>query len=188
MWWGISTLTTVGYGDITPITPLGKFLGSIVTVPGIGMFALPAGILATGFAQEIKQREFIVTWNLVANVPLFRGLNAEEIAHIARLLLPQIVQPGQLVVRQGDTADRMFFIVSGELEVEINATIAPMQGDFFGEIALLTQGTRSASVRAVTSAQLLVLHAKHFRTILSDNPRIAETINQVAQERLMATE
>jgi hypothetical protein len=50
----------------TSITPLGKLFGSVVTVLGIGMFALPAGILATGFAQEIKHRELLTTWNLVA--------------------------------------------------------------------------------------------------------------------------
>jgi voltage-gated potassium channel len=57
MWWGISTLTTVGYGDVTPITPLGKFLGGIIAILGIGLFALPAGILAGGFSEEIWKRK-----------------------------------------------------------------------------------------------------------------------------------
>lgn len=56
MWWGVATLTTVGYGDVAPITPLGRFLGAIVAVMGIGMFALPAGILASGFAREMNKR------------------------------------------------------------------------------------------------------------------------------------
>lgn len=56
MWWGVATLTTVGYGDVAPITPLGRFLGAIVAVMGIGMFALPAGILASGFARELGKR------------------------------------------------------------------------------------------------------------------------------------
>ena len=55
MWWGVATLTTVGYGDVAPITPLGRFLGAIVAVMGIGMFALPAGILASGFAREMSK-------------------------------------------------------------------------------------------------------------------------------------
>jgi len=53
MWWGIATLTTVGYGDIYPITALGKFLGGLIAVMGVGLFALPAGILASGFAEAI---------------------------------------------------------------------------------------------------------------------------------------
>ncbi|MBU4556466.1 MAG: ion transporter [Actinobacteria bacterium] len=52
MWWGVATFTTVGYGDIYPVTPLGKILGSFIAVLGIGIFALPAGILASGFSEE----------------------------------------------------------------------------------------------------------------------------------------
>ncbi|MCR4428196.1 MAG: ion transporter [Caldiserica bacterium] len=55
MWWAVATLTTVGYGDMYPITPLGKLLGGIIALLGIGLFALPAGIIASGFAQEIRQ-------------------------------------------------------------------------------------------------------------------------------------
>lgn len=56
MWWGIATLTTVGYGDIYPITPLGQFLGGIIAIIGIGLFALPTGILASGFSEEISRK------------------------------------------------------------------------------------------------------------------------------------
>lgn len=53
MWWGVATLTTVGYGDVYPITDLGKALGSVVALLGVGVFALPAGILASGFSDAI---------------------------------------------------------------------------------------------------------------------------------------
>ncbi|MFA5331624.1 MAG: ion transporter [Methanoregula sp.] len=56
MWWGIVTLATVGYGDVYPITPLGQFLGAIVIVVGIGVFALPAGIFASGFVDVINEK------------------------------------------------------------------------------------------------------------------------------------
>ena len=55
MWWGIVTLTTVGYGDAYPITPLGQTIGAIIAVLGIGMFALPAGILGAGFTDELQK-------------------------------------------------------------------------------------------------------------------------------------
>lgn len=55
MWWAVSTLTTVGYGDVTPITPLGQIFGAFVTIIGIGMAALPAGILASGLADHLNQ-------------------------------------------------------------------------------------------------------------------------------------
>lgn len=51
MWWAVSTLATIGYGDVYPITPLGKFFGSVVAFLGVGFFALPAAILATGFSE-----------------------------------------------------------------------------------------------------------------------------------------
>mgnify|MGYP001601360925 CR=1 FL=1 len=52
MWWGIITLTTIGYGDIYPITPLGKFLGGVVAILGIGMIALPAAIIVSGYFEH----------------------------------------------------------------------------------------------------------------------------------------
>lgn len=56
MWWAVATLTTVGYGDVTPITTLGKVFGSFVTIVGIGMVALPAGILASAFSDHLRER------------------------------------------------------------------------------------------------------------------------------------
>ena len=55
MWWGVATLTTVGYGDIYPITPLGKLCGALTAISCVGLFALPAGILASGFTEAIAQ-------------------------------------------------------------------------------------------------------------------------------------
>lgn len=57
MWWGVATLTTVGYGDIYPLTAAGKVLGGAISVLGIGMFALPAGVIAWGFAEEVQRRQ-----------------------------------------------------------------------------------------------------------------------------------
>ncbi len=56
MWWALVTLTTVGYGDIYPVTAKGKVIASVVAVMGVGMFALPAGILASGFAEELRRK------------------------------------------------------------------------------------------------------------------------------------
>lgn len=56
MWWAVVTLTTVGYGDVTPVTNLGRLLGAFITILGVGIAALPAGILASGLANELNQR------------------------------------------------------------------------------------------------------------------------------------
>jgi voltage-gated potassium channel len=56
MWWAVVTLTTVGYGDVFPVTPIGMLVGGVMAVLGIGMFALPTGILGAGFIQEVHAR------------------------------------------------------------------------------------------------------------------------------------
>lgn len=55
MWWGIATITTVGYGDMVPITALGKFLGGLFAIAGVGLLALPAGILSSGFFELLHK-------------------------------------------------------------------------------------------------------------------------------------
>lgn len=57
MWWAVATLTTVGYGDVLPITTLGKIMASVIAVLGIGIFGLPAGILGSGFVEEMRERK-----------------------------------------------------------------------------------------------------------------------------------
>ncbi len=61
MWWGVATLTTVGYGDVTPVTVGGKILGTIISFLGIGMFALPTGIIGSGFFEEMQERKNLRT-------------------------------------------------------------------------------------------------------------------------------
>jgi voltage-gated potassium channel len=52
MWWGAATLTTLGYGDVYPITPLGKLIGAMIAVLGFGLFALPTGLLGAAFVES----------------------------------------------------------------------------------------------------------------------------------------
>lgn len=59
MWWGVATLTTVGYGDIYPITAVGKILGAVIAILGVGMVALPTGIIGSGFMEEIQRNKNI---------------------------------------------------------------------------------------------------------------------------------
>jgi voltage-gated potassium channel len=56
MWWTLETLTMISYNDMEPITPIGKFLGVMIGLVGIGMFAMPTGILASAFIDQLKQR------------------------------------------------------------------------------------------------------------------------------------
>lgn len=56
MWWGVMTLTTVGYGDVYPKTAIGKMIASLIAVLGIGLFALPTGIIASGFSERMQRK------------------------------------------------------------------------------------------------------------------------------------
>ena len=185
MWWAIVTIATVGYGDMYPITPLGRIFGGMVRVIGIAVFAVPAGILATGFASEIRKRDFVVTWQTVANVPLFAGLDAARIAEIARLLKRQVVPAQFAVVRRGDPADAMFFIMSGDVQVDIAPTPVRLgRGQYFGEIALIRDTVRTATVTTLSECQLLSLDVADFRRLLENNPGLKATITRTAEERL----
>jgi voltage-gated potassium channel len=118
-WWALATLTTVGYGDVVPITPFGKLLGGVVMLLGVGMIALPVAIIATGFSQESSRHQFVVTWSMVARVPLFAGMDQSEVAEITKLLYTRSYLPGVPMVRTGDVGDAMFIIASGEALVDI---------------------------------------------------------------------
>ena len=95
MWWAIVTLGTIGYGDVVPITPIGKMIAAATIICGLVMIALPVGIIATAFSEQIHRRDFVVTWSMVARVPLFHGLDASAIALIMRLLRAQTANAGR---------------------------------------------------------------------------------------------
>ena len=155
LWWGIVTIASVGYGDMTPVTPLGRIFGGVVILIGIATFAVPAGLLATGFAAELRKRDFVVTWRAVAQVPLFAGLDAHVIAEIARLLRPEIVPPRYAIIRRGDAADAMYFIVTGEVEVELaRARCRCATASSSARSRCSTIAARSATVTAVTECHL----------------------------------
>ena len=185
LWWAIVTMASVGYGDMAPITLWGRVFGGLVIILGVAMFAVPTGILATGFAIEIRKRDFVVTWQTVAKVPLFAGLDAARIAEIARLLKREVVPANYVIVRRGERADAMFFVMSGEAEVDIPPTPRRLgRGQYFGEIALLRDTVRTATVTAVSECQLLTLEAGDFRRLLDAHPDLKDELLRVAEQRL----
>ena len=185
LWWAITTMATVGYGDMAPITPIGRLIGGIAMVFGIAMFAVPAGILASGFAEELRKRDFVVNWQSVARVPLFARLDATAIASVAQLLKPRSVSANQAIVRRGDVADSMYFIMEGEVEVELTPTpVRLKQGEFFGEIALIQNIRRTATIFSITNCRLLVLEAVDFHRLVDQVPELKEHIEKTSEERL----
>src|SRR6185437_5887470 len=86
LWWAVVTLTTTGYGDVVPITPLGRFIAAMVMISGLGVFGLWTGIMATGFAAETRRDNFLKTWESVSKVPFFATLGPSAIADVTHML------------------------------------------------------------------------------------------------------
>jgi voltage-gated potassium channel len=184
LWWAIVTLTTTGYGDAIPMTPIGRILAGFVMVAGVLVFALWAGILATGFTEETRRREFLRTWDLVAKVPFFRDIGTTVIAEVAHLLRAHEYPAGTVIMRRGERGDCMYFIADGEVEIRLGA--APVRlgaGGFFGEVALLTGDPRNATVVATRRCTLLALDIVDFRGLLARQPDLARMIGEEAGRR-----
>ncbi|HEX3536274.1 MAG TPA: cyclic nucleotide-gated ion channel [Stellaceae bacterium] len=186
LWWAIVTLTTTGYGDVVPVTTAGRALAGVVMVSGILVFALWAGILAAGYAQEMRRLQFLRTWELVARVPFFHDIGAALIAEVARLLRAREFPAGAVIVRRGEIGDCMFFIVEGEVEIEVSpAPVTLGVGNFFGELALLTRAPRNASVVAREPCTLLVLDIVDFHELFGRHPELARVIREEAAKRMI---
>ena len=101
-YWAMTTLTTVGYGDVTPVTPLGKLWSMLTMLFGLCMLALPVAIISTGFAQEVGRRDFVVTWSLMSRIPLLAELDAREVAEVMPLLRAHDLPPNVEVIADGE--------------------------------------------------------------------------------------
>jgi voltage-gated potassium channel len=186
LWWAVTTITTTGYGDKIPVTFAGRVLAGMVMVAGIGLFALWAGILASGFAQELRRRDFLQSWDLVVRLPLFRNLGASALAEIARLLKVQNCHSDTVVVRQGQPGDSMFFIAEGEVEVRAGAArIRLRPGQFFGEMALISGEPRNATVVTLGATRLLRLDVIDFRDLAGRQPELLELIEAENAKRVV---
>ena len=185
MWWAIVTLGTLGYGDVVPVTTLGRLVAGMTIFFGLIMVALPVGIVATAFAEQIHRRDFVVTLGMVARVPLFAGLNAGDIADIMRLLRAHQIEAGAVIARRGEPAHSMYFIAAGEVEIELkDKRVRLAAGQFFGEIAALRRARRSATATAVTRTSLLALDAHDLHALMDRDPRVAQRIHEVVRHRL----
>lgn len=180
MWWSISTLTTVGYGDIVPMTPVGKMFGGLITIAGIAMFTLPAGLLAAGFAREIKRKDFMLNFSMVSKVPFFKGLDPQRLAEITSVLRQKLVPPRFVIIQKGEVPNVLYFIAKGEVEMDLSHGVVNLgEGEFFGEVnALGGGGIRTASVTSITETTLLVLKNDDLQKLMEGWPEIREKLRQ----------
>ena len=185
LWWAIVTLGTVGYGDAVPITPIGRVLAGLTIFAGLLMVALPVGIVATAFANEVHRRDFVITWGLVARIPLFGELSAVQIAEIMKMLRAQKVDRGRIIARRGEPAHSMYLIADGEVEIKLkHRPIRLRAGHYFGEVAALKQTCRSATVVATQPTRLLALDAADLHALMDREPQLAARIYDAARAKL----
>jgi voltage-gated potassium channel len=185
LWWAIVTLGTIGYGDVVPVTALGKLIATVTILCGLIIIALPVGIIATAFAEQIHRRNFIVTWGMIARVPLFAELDAADISDIMGLLRAQVAEAGEVIVREGEPAHSMYFIAAGGVEVALKKKRLRLGvGQFFGEVAVLRRARRSATAVALTRTNLLVLDAQDLHALMQRDPRVARRVKEVVEKRV----
>jgi voltage-gated potassium channel len=244
LYWCVTTLTTVGYGDVVPRTEVQRFYATGVMMLGVGVYAYLIGNIASLIsnldpvrAHYLQQREqlsafmhyralprplrrqvqryFDYLWekrlvvdepamlaalppalrdevalslkqDLLLNVPLFSRAGDAFLREVALHLRPFVCLPGDLIVRAGDPGREMFFLSRGAVEVlgpDGNVLNTLHDGDFFGEIALLTDAPRTASVRAVTASDLYVLDKTMFGRIVSAYPEVVAWLKAEAERR-----
>jgi CRP/FNR family cyclic AMP-dependent transcriptional regulator len=128
--------------------------------------------------------------DLLGNVRLFSTCNKRELARIASLVDEVEAPKGKVLVRQGDTGQECFVIAEGRAKATMRGKGTAMlgPGSFFGEMSLLDQGPRSATISAETDMRLLVLGSREFSALVNEVPVVAVRIMRGLAERLRDAE
>lgn len=185
MWWSASMLAKVGGGELEPVTALGRIIAAVTVMLGILCFALPVAILGRGFYDEIRRRDFVVTFAMVARIPLFVGLDPAALAELVGTMRARTVPAGTTIVRKGERGDAMFLIAAGGVDVGLadGTTRRLSEGDFFGEMALLSREPRNATVAAAVTTDLLVIDAVDFLRLCERLPEMRASVEAIASAR-----
>lgn len=122
----------------------------------------------------------------LARVPIFANCTAEEIAAVAAVAQQSYFQPGQIIVTQGTPGQAFYLILSGRVEIlrDSKSLGAFGAGDFFGEMSLLDQAPRSATIKALEDTSCLMLSSWDFKALLERHPSIAIKLLEVLSRRL----
>ena len=171
MYWAITTLTTVGYGDITPQTPLGKLIAGVTMVIGLALFALPIGIIANGFVNGLNRRRFAVTWTILKHQPLFVGFDVEALSDVLDCVTADVIREHGQIIVAGEDANALFIIVSGtarEDRDEAEQTLT--QGDIVGAQALKHQSVYRRTVTARNEMRVMAIPHEDLRRLARKYP------------------
>jgi len=178
-------------------------LGSVVAPVAVVLFGIEGALIAVGAClpllaaatwtrlarfeatTEVPERQFA----LLRSLPLFAPLALATVENLASRLIPVTLAPGQEVIRQGDHGDRFYVIAEGRVAVECDGEPLRVEGpgEFFGEIALLRDVPRTATVHATEPGLLYTLERETFVCGVSNNPRCVIAADDVIEARLATT-
>ena len=177
MYWAVTTLTTVGYGDKVPITPIGKFIAGITEVTGLLLFALPIGILANGFVSDLNRRQFAITWSMMKRQPLFLGMDVHAVTEILAALSAKLIREHTQITTAGQTANTLYLIASGRASLEgQNESYDLEPGDIFGQEGLEVGALFESTVTARSEMRLLVLAGDDARRLARKYPLLYQRL------------
>ena len=244
VYWCITTLTTVGYGDIAPKTPVQMLYANGTQIVGVAFFGYVLSNIASLLSRLDAAREshlarldkiesffrhykvpndlrfklrsyYQYMWEshrgyddksildeipihlrrdiavflsaeMIEKVPLLKGANIDLIRDLVLKLQSVICVPSEQVFHAGEPGDAMYFIHRGEIEIlsHTGERLAVLtQGAFFGELALLTAKSRSATARSVGYCDLFALNREDFESALKRFPDFAAHVNEIANQR-----
>jgi len=153
--------------------------GGLVLLAGLGSFL---ALRAIDASSVLPERQL----SLLARIPMFAPLARVDLERLARQLDRIETPVGTEVIRQGDIGDRFYVVDAGEFEIVIDGERIRTQGegDFFGEIALLQDMPRTATVRAITDGAVWALDQEEFLATLTDLPQAAGAAHRISDERM----
>lgn len=183
-YWAMTTLTTVGYGDLVPVTAAGRLWAMLTMVLGLCTLSLPVAIIATGFAQEVGRRDFVINWSLMSRIPLFADLDAVQVADLMPLLHAKELPSGTTVIGAGSAGDAIYFVASGEI---VTRGTVPERiyrgGDVLGLVSMLEGEEHPNDFVARSRVRLLRLAREDFRRLEQSSPQLGEELRQLAARR-----
>lgn len=179
-------LGTIGIGALIA-PPLINGVGTRWTLVIVGC-ALPTLVALVGwrFVQIDAEAAAPANVGLLRTVPIFAPLPGAALEHVAGRLIPLEFLPGEEIIRQGDPGDRFYLVVEGEVDVQVDGRPAPplKPGDYFGEIALLRDVPRTATVIAHTPVTLYALEREDFLGAVTGHAPSAKAAEAIVGSRL----
>lgn len=185
LWWAIATLTTVGYGDVVPVTAMGQMVGGLVMIFGLAFYALPIGIIASGFSDEVHRREFVLPIRVVEELAIFKKLSSKAAREVAGRARSMVLMPGTVLTHRMDSNNGLYCILSGEVSAFYAHEAVPLQaGDFLGECGLVTEQGSQPSAVIRKRAKLIWIESVDLHMLLAIYPSLSEGLTEHALDRL----